>query len=188
MFSIYSIGFILLWVAFWGYWYLRAFGARKGQRVETNESRVIHYALLGLTLLLFTVASFYPLNIRLYSDNNLIFVSGFVVAFLGFAFAIWARSHLGQYWSGAIIFQRNHKLIQSGPYALTRHPIYTGILVGMFGTAIAIGEVRGFIALGCAFVAYYRKMRMEESWLARQFGDEYAQYQKRVRMVVPFVV
>jgi protein-S-isoprenylcysteine O-methyltransferase Ste14 len=186
--SIYSGGLVGLWVLFWGYWYTRAQNSSKGERVEANESRVIHFSLIGAAALLLALGSFFPFDIRLLPKTDWIFACGFVLSAMGFALAIWARSHLGKYWSGAIIFQDDHKLIQSGPYALTRHPIYTGILTGILGTSIALGEVRGFVALACAFLAYFRKMKMEEIWLVRQFGAEYSQYKKRVRMVVPFIV
>lgn len=179
--------FLLLWAMFWGYWILRARSAQTGARLESSNSRLIHATLVIITLALLTIANIYPFNIRLLPKGNAIFLVGLAVTLLGLAFAIWARRHLGQYWSGAISFKQDHKLVETGPYKFVRNPIYAGILAGILGTAIAIGEIRGFLAVGTAFIAYYRKTRMEEIWLARHFGAEYEQYQKQVKALVPFI-
>jgi len=105
----------------------------------------------------------------------------------GFAFAWWARIHLGTLWSGTITRKQDHRIVESGPYALVRHPIYTGILLSAFATAIARGRWEALIgavlfALGC-----WIKARQEERFLSEELGPEYADYRKRVPMLVPFV-
>ena len=63
---------------------------------------------------------------------------------VGLLFAVWAREHLGSNWSRSVTIKQGHELITTGPYAVVRHPIYTGILAGFLGTAIALSQVRGF--------------------------------------------
>ena len=105
----------------------------------------------------------------------------------GFAFAWWARLHLGALWSGTITRKQDHRIVDSGPYALVRHPIYTGLLLSGFATAVARGRWEALIgaflfALGC-----WIKARQEERFLSEELGPEYAAYRQRVPMLVPFV-
>ncbi|MGA7553683.1 MAG: methyltransferase, partial [Candidatus Acidiferrales bacterium] len=78
--------------------------------------------------------------------------------------------------------------ITTGPYAVARHPIYTGILTGFLGMAIAISQVRGFIAFVLVFVALWLKLRMEEQWMRSQFGEAYATYARKTAALVPYLL
>jgi protein-S-isoprenylcysteine O-methyltransferase Ste14 len=105
----------------------------------------------------------------------------------GFAFAWWARLHLGTLWSGTITRKEDHRIVDTGPYALVRHPIYTGLLLAGFATAIARGRWEALLgaflfALGC-----WMKARQEERFLSEELGAEYAAYRKRVRMLIPYL-
>jgi protein-S-isoprenylcysteine O-methyltransferase Ste14 len=78
-------------------------------------------------------------------------------------------------------------LITSGPYAVVRHPIYTGILAGLLGTAIALSQVRGFIAFALFFIMLWLKLRKEEQWMRSQFGETYATYAHQTAALVPYL-
>ena len=78
-------------------------------------------------------------------------------------------------------------MITTGHYGLIRHPIYTGILTGFLGTAIALAEVRGFIAFVLVLLGFLTKLRMEEQWMRSQFGETYATYSHRTAALVPYV-
>lgn len=84
-------------------------------------------------------------------------------------------------------FKENHELVQSGPYALVRHPIYTALLLMYLGTALAIGTVGALIGLPIFFLSFWIKFRQEEVVMITHFGDQYVEYRKRVRAIVPFV-
>ena len=73
----------------------------------------------------------------------------------------------------------------TGPYALVRHPIYTGLLLAFIGTAFARGEWRGVLAVVIAWAALWRKLRLEERWMREQFGERYIEYSRRVPALVP---
>jgi protein-S-isoprenylcysteine O-methyltransferase Ste14 len=113
---------------------------------------------------------------------------GAVLLFLGIGFAIWARVHLGQYWSAQVTLKPGHRLIRSGPYALARHPIYTGILLALIGTAVVVDEYRGVLAMLIALETFVRKLRIEERWLTQEFGAEYERYRKEVKALVPGIL
>jgi len=112
---------------------------------------------------------------------------GLALSCAGIGFAIWARVHLGKYWSGAITLKEGHKLITSGPYGLARHPIYTGITLSALGSAIAIGDVSAFIGFSLIVGAFVWKLMHEERLMAQTFGEEHAQYRARVKRLVPGV-
>lgn len=106
----------------------------------------------------------------------------------GFLFAWWARIHLGALWSGSITRKANHRIVDTGPYGIVRHPIYTGLLAA----AIAMGAVKAtpvaFAGVALMAFGYWLKARMEEGFLRSELGPEdYDAYKKRVPMLVPFL-
>lgn len=106
----------------------------------------------------------------------------------GFAFAWWARLHLGTLWSGNITRKADHRIIDTGPYALVRHPIYTGLLFSAFATAAVGGKLEPFIGAAILSVGLWMKASLEESFLSAELGEQdYAAYRARVPMLVPFL-
>lgn len=109
------------------------------------------------------------------------------VTTLGFVFAWWARIHLGRLWSGSITRKEGHTVIDTGPYAIVRHPIYTGIILSAIATAITIGAVHAYIGAALLIVGYWIKAKLEERFLREELGAEaYDAYRRRVPMLVPF--
>ena len=92
------------------------------------------------------------------------------------------------HWSRSVTIKKDHELITTGPYAIVRHPIYTGILIGFIGMAIAISQVRGFIVFVLIFVAFWMKFRLEEQWMRSQFGETYATYARHTAALVPYIL
>jgi len=111
--------------------------------------------------------------------------SGVALTVLGLGFTGWARVHLGRFWSGAVTLKAEHALIRSGPYALTRHPIYTGLLLAMTGTALARNSVAAVVGLGLFVVGVVLKVRQEEGLLTEHFGAAYRVYRAEVPALVP---
>jgi protein-S-isoprenylcysteine O-methyltransferase Ste14 len=103
-------------------------------------------------------------------------------------FAAWARVTLGRNWSATITVKQDHDLITSGPYRFVRHPIYTGLLLGLAGIAVARGEWRGVLGVVLAFGAFWRKLRIEERWMREQFGGAYDEYSRRVAALIPRIL
>jgi protein-S-isoprenylcysteine O-methyltransferase Ste14 len=105
---------------------------------------------------------------------------------LGIGLAVWARVHLGRNWGMPMSRKQDPQLVTSGPYAFVRHPIYTGIILAMLGSAIAVNPfwVVPLIAIGAYFVVSARR---EEAYMMTQFQDQYRAYMKRTKMLLPFV-
>ena len=177
------------WLAFVGYWYYASYSVKQTAVHETNLSRALHLGLLALGFSLFFLPlGIGPLGWRVLPDTLAVALAGAALTVLGVGFAIWARAALGQNWSGTITLKAGHQLISNGPYALARHPIYTGVLIALLGTAVAGGELRGLLAVLLVALAYLRKVRLEERYLVQQFGNAYQTYQQEVKTLIPFVV
>jgi protein-S-isoprenylcysteine O-methyltransferase Ste14 len=110
------------------------------------------------------------------------------LAVAGFLFAWWARIHLGRLWSSGITRKEGHRVVDTGPYALVRHPIYSGLCLALAATAALRGTA--LAALGACMMAFgwYLKARGEERFLREELGsDAYDAYARRVAMLVPFI-
>ncbi|HKW57236.1 MAG TPA: isoprenylcysteine carboxylmethyltransferase family protein [Candidatus Acidoferrum sp.] len=176
------------WLVFGLYWLVSAFNRKVTKKRETYAQR------FGYTVPLFLAFYFlfrpeahnYPvLGMRFVPSGPTSEWLGGALAAAGVAVAIWARWHLGSNWSGVVTLKEGHELIRTGPYRTIRHPIYTGILLGLFGTMITIGEIRGLVALAVAWFSLYVKARREESFLAQEFGPAFAEHQRRTGMFFP---
>ncbi|MGC8519935.1 MAG: methyltransferase family protein [Steroidobacteraceae bacterium] len=107
---------------------------------------------------------------------------------LGVLTMIWARIHLGRNWSSVAAVKIDHELVIDGPYRWMRHPIYAGLLLAFIGTAIAIGQWRGVLAVALALVAFMQRIIVEDRFMREQFGAAYEAYARRVRALVPGVL
>ena len=110
------------------------------------------------------------------------------LASAGFLFSWWARLHLGRLWSGSVTKKEGHHVVDSGPYAIVRHPIYTGMLVAAAATAAVKGSgyaLSGFVVL---FVGLWLKARLEERFLRAELGAQaYDAYARKTAMIIPYV-
>lgn len=113
-------------------------------------------------------------------------VLGAVLVFAGLALALWARWHLGRNWSGAVVVKQGHTLVRSGPYRFVRHPIYTGLVAALFGTALAIGEARGFVGAALILFGFVIKLQAEEARMRATFA-EYTDYCRQTARLIPGV-
>lgn len=109
------------------------------------------------------------------------------LAALGFVFAWWARIYLGRLWSGSITRKEGHRVVDTGPYAIVRHPIYTGIFAAALATTAVSGTGHAIIGTLLIIAAYWTKARLEENFLREELGAEaYDSYRRRIPMLVPF--
>jgi protein-S-isoprenylcysteine O-methyltransferase Ste14 len=179
------IGF--LWLAWIVYWIAAARQTAANRRTEsllTGASYRIPL-LIGIILLVSSQASPPRIGFRLWSLNPFILGIAVILTVAGLSFAVWARLHLGKNWSGRITLKVDHRVIQTGPYAWIRHPIYSGLTLALLGTAISLGTVRAFLGFAFILVSFLRKLALEENWLRSHFGTEYKLYQKRVGALIP---
>lgn len=187
---LYAYLFPTLWISYLVYWQIMAEDVKTTRRLEPAASRVRRMLLFfaGVFLLLPPAAHLRLLDWRLLQASTLTFFLGAAVTAAGLLFSVWARLHLGRNWSRSVTIKEDHELIVTGPYALARHPIYTGLLTAFLGTAIAITELRGILALALIFVSLWMKLRLEEQWMGEQFGASYQAYRSRVAALVPFLL
>jgi len=106
----------------------------------------------------------------------------------GVAFAVWARVVLGHNWSGLVMMVRDgHQLVQRGPYAIVRHPIYTGMFFAILGTALTIGTLASWLAVASGLAGILIRVDVEERLMASEFGEAHAAYRQRTRKFIPFI-
>jgi protein-S-isoprenylcysteine O-methyltransferase Ste14 len=190
MLSFYEWYFPAVWVAFMLYWRIKAADTKTTQRLEPAGSRILR-TLVFIAVIVLLAWPHLPLPWlyrSLWAQGMGLFWLGAIVTAAGLLFAVWARQHLGTNWSRSVTIKQDHQLILTGPYALVRHPIYTGILAGFLGMAIAIAQVRGVVAFALVFLILWLKLRMEEQWMRGQFGPQYEAYTRRTAALVPFVL
>jgi protein-S-isoprenylcysteine O-methyltransferase Ste14 len=114
---------------------------------------------------------------------------GAVLTLIGLLFTVWARVYLGRNWSGmGVTIKANHELVTGGPYALVRHPIYSGLTLALIGTALAIGQWRAVLAVVLVLIAIAHRIIVEERFMREQFGAIYDAYAERVRAFVPGLI
>ena len=143
--------------------------------------------MLGVGTLILVVTP-EPLRHRLWRPSLPLAVVGIALEVAGVSFAIWAREHLGRLWSGSVTLKEDHRIVQSGPYQLARHPIYSGILLGMVGVVLGRGDVAGLLAFALFAAGIARKVAIEEALLTGRFGAEYVAYRSKVAAIIPFIL
>lgn len=172
-----------VWIAVGVFWAISAIGLKpvvKTQSVSSRLGELVYLVLAGF--LLFGVRpTTEVLNRWVLPQTTTVQGIGLLVTAAGAAIAILARAFLGANWSGRVTIKQGHELIRKGPYAVVRHPIYTGLLLSVIGTAIAFGAVRHVIAIPLVIRGFWIKIQEEERLLAEQFGEQYAAYRREVK-------
>jgi protein-S-isoprenylcysteine O-methyltransferase Ste14 len=179
-----------VWLAFALVWLAGSFHNKGTARRQPVWWEVGHYLVVtvGCGLVFAHASRVGPLAWRVLPDNDFAEWTGEALQVSGLAFAIWARLHLGRNWSAIVMVKEDHELISGGPYAIVRHPIYSGLLLAILGKAIDHGNLGGFLGLAILFVEWNRKALVEERFMAEQFGDEYARYCRKVKRLIPGVL
>jgi protein-S-isoprenylcysteine O-methyltransferase Ste14 len=175
------------WAVFAVWWLVRAFSTARTARAENPRQRGAVIALIGAGVFFFVMPP-EPLRRSLWPTPLALLWVALAVETAGLAFAIVAREYLGSMWSGRVTLKEDHRIVQSGPYGIVRHPIYTGVLTAVLGAALARANVAAlagfvFIAAGLA-----RKMAAEEALLREHFGAAYDDYRKKVAAIIPFIL
>ncbi len=176
------------WIAWVLYWLIMAFPTKR----TVERGGLIGYRVVTVTLVIGLIAAGRLLHVsshsHLWRTTLALGVLTDCVVAAGAAFTVWARITLGRNWSAEVTFKQDHELIESGPYALVRHPIYTGLIAMALGTAIAYGRAIGFALFIGLCGGLWWKARQEERIMSRYFPDAYAEYKTRVRASIPFVL
>jgi len=180
-----------LWSGFGLYWLAAARGKSSAEAEhrtgEPHFFRVVRLSILATTfaLLFWQRLAIGFLRLRFVPDSTELDYAGFAATLIGLGLATWARIHLGRNWSDKVVIQAGHQLIRSGPYARLRHPIYSGVLLGVLGTAVVLGEWRGVIAFVLLLANYAIKAKKEDRVLEESFGTEFQEHKRRAGFLLP---
>jgi protein-S-isoprenylcysteine O-methyltransferase Ste14 len=181
----------VLWLVWALYWLVSAAHVKATQRRESAGSRSLHMGPMVLAAVLLAAPHLPDVPLlyeRFVPAGAAGAVPGCLLVLAGLALSAWARVHLGSNWSGRVTLKENHELIRTGPYAIVRHPIYTGLLLAIAGTALVRGEWRGLLAVVLMGVSYWRKLRVEERLLSGIFGDSYRRYCESTSALIPYLL
>jgi protein-S-isoprenylcysteine O-methyltransferase Ste14 len=176
-----------LWIALMLVWAALMLGMKRAKKREQWDERLRYLVLLflGVWLIFGTRRNFGALTYRVLPNEQMVWGIGLALTALGVGIAIWARLSLGANWSGTVTLKKEHELVREGLYRWIRHPIYTGISLGMFGSAIILGYLAGLIGAGLVLLGFYIKARKEESFLRQEFGPGFDEHARQTGMFLP---
>lgn len=176
-----------LWIAFLVIWLIMALKTKPAQQRESVSSR--------LSYTVFVIAAFYLvfgkeitqpwLRIHLFQPSPVSEALAVALTAAGIGFAVWARLYLGGNWSGSVTVKVGHELVRTGPYRIVRHPIYTGLILALFGSALLRPQVRGLIAIVLLYVGFKMKSKIEERAMISTFGAQYNEYSRTTGAIIP---
>lgn len=180
-----------LWAGWYAFWVISARRRLAAKSVSVKrESWLGRVGYLGLMLAGFLLIFWRApriLDARFLPENSVSTVVGLLIEISGLGFAIWARQILGKNWSGRIVTSRTQELITSrGPYGIVRHPIYSGLLLAVAGTAVVAVEFRAIVGFILILAGVLLKLRREEAALRDHFGRSYEEYARRVPALFPY--
>ena len=171
----------IAWIIFWVYWLASAFGVKEGRG---SRRRIPLNGLTALSVVLL-VRVFRGGSLAVHSP--ILGAIGAVVFASGIALAIWARVHLGRNWGMPMTQKAEPELVTSGAYRFVRHPIYSGLLAGVLGTALVTNLI-GLIIVAVLVAYFYYCASVEEKNLTATFPTAYPAYRTRTKMLIPFVL
>ncbi len=169
------------WIIFWLYWLVSAFAAKQGR---ASRRRI---PLNGLTALAVLLLLRVFRGGSLAVDSPLLGAIGAVVFAAGIALAVWARVYLGRNWGMPMTQKLEPELVTSGPYRYVRHPIYSGLLAALLGTALVTNLI-GLVIVAILIAYFYYCASVEERNLAATFPTTYPAYRAHTKMLIPFVL
>ncbi len=178
-----EIAFAVGWGAFWLYWLVAAFSMKRGKVPWSPELRI--RSLIIIIVVILVHSGIFPGHGLDSTPWRSALELGLFA--LGLGFAIWDRVHIGRNWGVPMTQRSEPELVTSGPCHLVRHPIYSGILVAGFGTAVALSWT-WIIAVGLAGIYFLYSATAAERFVSEQFPDAYPAYKKSTKLLVPFIV
>ena len=171
---------LIIWGLFWVYWLVAAIGAKQG----TRSGRL---RLPGLLVIATVIVE------RVFARHGepvhglVLEVVGMIVFLSGLGLAVWARVYLGRNWGMPMTRKDEPELVTTGPYKYVRHPIYSGLLLGVLGTAIAT-NIYWLLVLVAVGIYFIYSARVEEGLMESAFPTTYPDYKASTKMLIPFVL
>lgn len=180
---------ISLCIAFVASWIGAALWTNRTAVRMPGRDQLPLYGATALAAVLLVIARLRlpALQVRLWPENAWFDWTMVAVCAIACAWCWWARIHLGKLWSAGVSRKEGHRVVDSGPYGIVRHPIYTGVIVGMFAFAAVRGTAFGLLFALVITLVFSVKARLEERFLRQEFGSAYEKYSHRVGRLVPFL-
>lgn len=186
--ELYGLLIAVCWVVFIAYWIISAFKAKR----TVYRSWASVYLRLAIIIVIIVLLNI-PTS-REFIRSGYIFLSlspfvrslGVLLCLAGIALAVWARVYLGRNWGMPMSLKENPELVTSGPYSYIRHPIYTGMLTAVIGSILADG-LFWLVPLIILTVYFIYGAIAEEKLMTREFPNQYPEYKKRTKMLIPFI-
>jgi len=172
------------WIVFWAYWLVMAATAKAG-RSRWTQFAGVRVAGILVTLVLIRLRVFKIHGAA--TGNPWLLGIGLAIFILGLALAVWARVYLGRNWGMPMSQKADPELVTTGPYGRIRHPIYSGIILGMVGTAIAVSPY-WLIAVAIVGAYFLVSAVVEERTMAKLFPAAYPPYQRATKILIPYVL
>jgi protein-S-isoprenylcysteine O-methyltransferase Ste14 len=186
--AIFGLMIAACWLVFCLYWLISARSAKPNAR---NSNYYIQWGIRALLVAAIIVRLHFGGAAHLFAGrpvSPILGAAGVALCVLGIALAIWARVYLGRNWGMPMSRKENPELITTGPYWYVRHPIYTGMLLAILGSALATGLLR-LAAVDLFLCAYFVYSAVQEQKIMlKEFPDAYPAYMKRTKMLIPFVL
>ncbi len=183
--------FILLcWAIFLTFWLVTALFVKKTAEKRPAIGKDILLGIIVLIVVLLIIRGFFPhlLGTRLWPYSEASGVIADVIVGIGLLLLLWSRVTLGRNWSAGLVLKEDQELIQNGPYAFIRHPIYTGLFLMIFGEAFWYATLSWFALFIAVLVGMWVKAQREEELLTKHFPTAYPAYKKRTKALIPFVL
>jgi protein-S-isoprenylcysteine O-methyltransferase Ste14 len=171
------------WLVFWIYWLAASVGVKAG-RTRWARFAGVRVAIIIVVLLLLRLGAFK--GHHGVTDDPWLQGIGLAIFLLGLALAVWARIFIGRNWGMPMSEKADPELVTTGPYSVIRHPIYSGIILAMAGTTIAV-SLYWLIAVALLGAYFIYSAVMEERHMAEVFPDAYPRYKQSTKMLVPFI-
>ena len=183
-----TAGFVAIcWFAFILVWFVSAMSVKRTKERQPLFGRLLYICLTGVVAVLLNGGIREVHLMRVVLPHTLVTaIVADVIVLAGLVVAVWARIVLGGNWSARVALKENHELIRRGPYRVVRHPIYSGLLLMIFGTALLMGHIAGFLGLVICFCGFWIKLRQEEALLTTRLPG-YSEYMARTKALVPFL-
>jgi protein-S-isoprenylcysteine O-methyltransferase Ste14 len=178
----------IAWDLWFASWMIAALWADRAARRVPLAQQALHWALVvaGFFLLLGIPVRPGPQPGRFWVMGEAAGWGFVALACAGLGLCWWARLHLGRLWSGAVTRKADHHVVDTGPYAIVRHPIYSGLILASLATAILRGTILCLAGAGLVALGFWIKARQEERFLREELGAEaYDSYRRRTPMLIP---
>ena len=177
-----------MWLVWWVSWLAAAAWSDRAVKRPATRHQIIYRLLAGLGAVLLFGMYRHDLRVEmiLWRTPEVLAWAMAAVVLGGLLFTWWARLHLGRLWSASVTRKADHHVVDTGPYRIVRHPIYTGIIIASVATAAMRGTALAWLGAGVMTIGWVIKARLEEAFLREQLGAEaYGEYARRVPMLVP---